>query len=185
MENLLLLVVFRQRQLRTSVVIHSDRYLMEILCFEFNNRQLMCDIYNIHIQKILQAFQPNSMKLKNGYYESCFCGFTMWRNRRLWFMLLFSLRTCSESCLCFSQVWKEVSQTHEYCSCKPACEREAFKIIFWKQMYFNFNVLMFFVVVIGTYYVKKERTYDLSPDRAFKVSVPTKRAKTQFNKCQL
>lgn len=59
----------------------------------------MCDIYNIHTQKILQAFHPNSMKLKNGYYESCFCGFTMWRNRRLWFMLLFSLCTWRVACI--------------------------------------------------------------------------------------
>lgn len=32
------------------VVIHSDQYLMEILCFQFNNRQLMWNIYNIHTQ---------------------------------------------------------------------------------------------------------------------------------------
>lgn len=85
-----------------------------------------CETSTIYTHKFLQDFHTNSMKLKNGYYESCFCGLTVWFNSRLWFMLLFSLCTCSGSYFkCFSQVWKEVGQTHECCSHKPVCLRES------------------------------------------------------------
>lgn len=82
-----------------------------------------CGIYNVHT-KLSPWFLPKQHEVKkNCYYESCFCGFTMWCNSRLWFMLGFSL--CKYNFGCFSQVWKEVSQTHGCCSHKPVCVRES------------------------------------------------------------
>lgn len=148
------------------------------------------------ITKILQAFHPNSMTLKNGYHESCFCGFTMWCNRRIWFMLLFSLCTCSVSYfyLFIFLTDMERNRSNTWILFTKTCVREK-KMNILKT---NVTTVMDFCCCYWNLLCKENSNKVLwnwpsktdtgevrTNERVFKVSGATKRATTQFNKCQI